>query len=151
MISLEISESISSSLDPEIMSHARLDLAVQETLRFASVSAESSLTILISDDDQLRQLNRQFLGIDETTDVLSFPAGYVDPDTHTTYLGDVIISYPRAAEQAAGAGNTAEDELRLLAVHGTLHLLGYDHADAEDEARMWQVQGDILERMKRNA
>ncbi len=146
MVSLEIAESISSSLDSEILQRARLELAVQETLRFGSASPEAGLTILISEDEQLRQLNRQFLGNDEPTDVLSFPAGHVDPDTKTTYLGDVIISYPRAVEQAAAAGHAVEDELRLLAVHGALHLLGYDHAEPEDEAKMWKAQEEILER-----
>ncbi len=149
MVSLEIAESIANSLNPEILLRARLEQAAQETLHFASASPDASLTILISDDEHLRQLNRQFLGIDEPTDVLSFPAGYLDPDTNATYLGDVIISYPRAAEQVA-AKHPVEDELRLLAVHGALHLLGYDHAEPEDEAKMWKVQEEILERMKRD-
>jgi probable rRNA maturation factor len=149
MISLETAQSIALSIDSAILQRARLELSVQETLRLVGASPESGITILISDDDQLRQLNCQFLGIDEPTDVLSFPAGYVDPDTNTTYLGDVIISYQRATQQATEAGHPAEDELRLLAVHGTLHLLGYDHATLEDEAKMWKAQADILELVKR--
>jgi probable rRNA maturation factor len=144
MIFVEIAETISSSIAPEILQRARLEQAVQAVLHFTAASPDASMTLLISDDDQLRQLNRQFLGNDETTDVLSFPAGYIDPDTNSTYLGDVIVSYPRAAEQAVAAGHPVEDELRLLAVHGTLHLLGYDHIEPEDETKMWKAQDVIL-------
>jgi probable rRNA maturation factor len=142
MIELEIADSF--PLDPVLLQHASLERAAQEALRYTSTSLDSGLTIMISDDAQLRQLNRQFLGIDEPTDVLSVPAGYVDPDTNTTYLGDIIVSYPRAAEQAAAAGHPAEEELRLLVVHGVLHLVGYDHAETEDQAEMWEAQEQIL-------
>ncbi len=148
MIDLEIADSISPFLDPELLQRARLEHAAQETLHFTSTSPDSSLTILISDDAQLRQLNYQFLAIDEPTDVLSFPAGHRDPDTNTIYLGDIILSYPRAAVQAAEAGHGVEAELRLLVVHGVLHLLGYDHAEPEDEATMWAAQEEIMKRIR---
>ena len=144
MIALEISDAISSALPADLLSRARLERAALATLDFTDTSPEAGLTILISDDEHLRQLNRQFLGLDEPTDVLSFPAGYVDPDTQTPYLGDVIISYPRAAEQAFEAGHGVEAELRLLAVHGVLHLLDFDHLEPEDQARMWKAQEEIL-------
>jgi hypothetical protein len=79
MIFVEIAETISSSIAPEILQRARLERVVQAVLHFTASSPDASMTLLISDDDQLRQLNRQFLGNDETTDVLSFPAGYIDP------------------------------------------------------------------------
>ena len=61
-----------------------------------------------------------------------------------TYLGDIIIALPYAARQAAAAGHAAEAELQLLAVHGTLHLLGYDHASPEEKAAMWSAQTAVL-------
>jgi probable rRNA maturation factor len=144
MIELEVADLLSPSPDPAILQKANLERAAQEALRFTSTSLDSGLTILLTDDAQLRQLNRQFLGIDEPTDVLSFPAGHLDPDTNTTYLGDIILSYPRAADQAAAAGHPVEEELRLLVVHGVLHLLGYDHAEPEDQTEMWEAQDRIL-------
>jgi probable rRNA maturation factor len=147
MIELEIAEVILSLIEASSFDLADLEIAAQKTLMFVSASEDAGVTILISDDNQLRQLNQQFLGIDEPTDVLSFHAGHIDPDTNTLYLGDIVISYPRALDQAAGAGHPVLDELKLLVVHGMLHLLGYDHADAEDEAIMWAAQDSILKRL----
>ncbi len=147
MIDLEIAEAIAPHLDPGLLERARLPRAAEEALRFAADPGGSSLTILLTDDEQLRQWNRQFRQIDEPTDVLSFPDGDLDPDRGTIYLGDIAISFPRAAEQAAAAGHPVETELRLLVVHGVLHLLGYDHAEPEDERRMWAAQEEILKRI----
>jgi probable rRNA maturation factor len=77
--------------------------------------------------------------------VLAFPLGEIDPDLHVPYLGDVVISYPRAEAQAATAGHLVLDELRLLVVHGALHLLGYDHQDPSGKNKMWAVQAEVLE------
>jgi probable rRNA maturation factor len=148
MITLEIADSIAPAPDADILHRAGLVRAAQAAFEFTTTSLNTGMTILVSDDEQLRQLNHQFLGFDEPTDVLSFPAGHVDPDTNSLYLGDVILSYPRAAQQAAAAGHSLEDELRLLTVHGVLHLLGYDHVEQEDEAEMWQKQEEILRHIR---
>jgi len=110
-------------------------------------SADGDLTIVLTDDAQLHELNRNYLGIDTPTDVLSFLASETDPETARRYLGDILISIPRAEEQASAAGHTLEAEVQLLTVHGTLHLLGYDHAKAEEKARMWKAQAEVLERI----
>jgi probable rRNA maturation factor len=102
------------------------------------------LTIQLTDDQQLHHLNRDFLGVDAPTDVLSFPAGETDPETGLLYLGDIAISVPRALVQAEAAGHDLQAELQLLTVHGVLHLLGHDHADLEEKAQMWQAQAEIL-------
>ena len=107
-------------------------------------STQGDLTIVLTDDDQLQQLNRKYLGIDAPTDVLSFPAAEMDPDSRRAYLGDVLISVPRAQAQAAAAGHPLESEVQLLAVHGVLHLLGFDHGQTEERARMWSVQNEVL-------
>ncbi len=109
--------------------------------------ARVDLTILQTDDSHLQDLNREYLDHDAPTDVLSFPAGETDPDTGALYLGDIVISIPRAAVQASEAGHSLEDEAQLLVVHGVLHLLGHDHADPLDKARMWTAQADALERL----
>jgi probable rRNA maturation factor len=91
-------------------------------------------------------VNRQFRGIDAPTDVLSFPADEppIEIDDEPPYLGDLIIAYPYASEQAARQGHTLSDSLSLLVVHGTLHLLGYDHDTPEHRAEMWAAQDAAL-------
>jgi probable rRNA maturation factor len=89
------------------------------------------------------------MGIDAPTDVLSFPADLVDPDTRRRYLGDVIISLPRAEAQASENGQSLQDEVLLLAVHGVLHLLGHDHAEPEEKERMWAAQEAVLSHLPR--
>lgn len=140
MILIEIPETLPVTIDP-----ASLEASAQVTLQAASAPVQADLTIVLGDDVQLSQLNRQFLGIDAPTDVLSFPAGEVDPDTDRPYLGDVIISAERA--QAQAVSHSLEDELRLLVVHGVLHLLGYDHAEQADKEKMWGLQREILQRL----
>ena len=122
--------------------------AAQETLDQQGASPQADITLLISDDVQLQDLNRQFLGIDEPTDVLSFPSGEeIDPETEEEYLGDIVLSLERARAQAEAGGHSLESELQLLIVHGVLHLLGHDHAEEEERAVMWAAQAEILERL----
>lgn len=122
-----------------------LTRAATAALQFGGADPSAEMTLAVSDDAQLHALNRQFLEIDAPTDVLSFPSGEIDPDTEALYLGDVIISYPRALAQAAAGGHAVEDELQLLAVHGALHLLGHDHAGEDEKAAMWALQTRALE------
>ena len=116
--------------------------AAETTLRLED--ADGDITILLTDDAQLRELNRQYLGVDAPTDVLSFPSGEADPETGRMYLGDIVISVPQARIQAAAAGHELEAEAQLLVVHGALHLLGYDHAEARDKTAMWAAQDRAL-------
>ncbi len=130
----------------DLVNTAELVRGAEAVLRSYAQSTNSDLTITIEQDERLRELNYQFLGINEPTDVLSFPSGEEDPDVETrrVYLGDIIISYPRAFEQASASGHPITSEIMLLVVHGTLHLLGYDHGDAESKQRMWSAQMDVL-------
>lgn len=130
----------------DLIESQKLENAAVAALEHEGVSQSSDLSIVIDDDDQLRTLNKEFLGIDAPTDVLSFPSGeeVADPDTGELNLGDIIISYPRAAEQAQGAGYPTTNEMQLLVVHGVLHLLGHDHAEPEEKAKMWAAQQEIL-------
>jgi len=116
-------------------------------LTHESKSLESELSIVLTDDARLQQLNRDYLGIDAPTDVLSFPASETDPETGACYIGDILISIPRAQAQAVTAGHPLESEVQLLVVHGVLHLLGHDHAQAEEKALMWKAQAEILEHL----
>ncbi|MGD0611813.1 MAG: rRNA maturation RNase YbeY [Anaerolineales bacterium] len=120
-----------------------LEGAARATLRQQSVP-EADLTLVLAGDARLRTLNREYLEQDVTTDVLSFPSMETDPDTGRRYLGDVVISLPRAESQARAGKHPLEQEVQLLVVHGVLHLLGHDHAEAEDKKRMWTAQAEIL-------
>lgn len=124
-----------------------LERAARFTLDLQPDSADADITIVLTDDQQLHELNRDYLGVDAPTDVLSFPASESDPETGATYLGDILISIPRAAQQAQAAGHPLEAEVQLLVVHGVLHLLGHDHAEAQEKARMWAGQEKVLERL----
>jgi probable rRNA maturation factor len=140
VIHIETNPSLQTDLAPEALERAALVVLAHQ-------STDADLTIVLTDDAQLQGLNRDYLGIDAPTDVLSFPASETDPETDRRYLGDILISLPRAEEQAHAAGHSLEAEAQLLAVHGTLHLLGYDHAGAAEKARMWKAQAEILERL----
>lgn len=110
-------------------------------LRALAVAALAGLKIgpaevgvLVCDDATIRSLNRHFRGKDCATDVLSFPAGFAQPDG-PPYLGDIAISLETAAAEAAEAGTTLEEELRTLLLHGIIHLAGYDHETDRGEMR----------------
>lgn len=126
---------------------ARFTLELEPDSPRGAVPAEADITIVLTDDAQMHELNREFLGVDAPTDVLSFPSDESDPETGATYLGDILISIPRAAQQAQAGGHPLEAEVQLLVVHGVLHLLGYDHAEAEEKAIMWAEQAKVLERL----
>ncbi len=97
--------------------------------------ADPEVTLAFVGDRAIRTLNRKFMKKDRPTDVLSFPLGEKGPDGKY-YLGDIVIAVPVAARQAREKGHALEHELRLLAIHGYLHLLGFDHfAGIEEEER----------------
>jgi probable rRNA maturation factor len=124
-----------------------LERAANAALEHETQPLESELSIVLTDNARLHELNLNYLGIDSPTDVLSFPASETDPETGGRYIGDILISVPRAQEQANAAGHPLESEVQLLVVHGVLHLLGHDHAQAEEKRRMWEAQAGILERL----
>ncbi len=121
-----------------------LEQAAHAALEHESEARDADLSIILTDDARLHELNLNYLGVDAPTDVLSFPASETDPETGARYLGDILISVPRARAQAEAAGHPLEAELQLLVIHGVLHLLGHDHARAQEKARMWKAQAEIL-------
>jgi probable rRNA maturation factor len=120
----------------------RLQSAALTILSQQNATPESALTVVITDDESVAALNRQYRGIDAPTDVLSFLADVppVALGNESLYLGDLIIAYPYAAAQAEGAGHAVDDSLLLLVVHGILHLLGSDHDTPAHRATMWAAQ-----------
>jgi probable rRNA maturation factor len=128
---------------------SRVDVGMIEALARRALEAEgvAELSVLITDDETLRRLNREYAGEDKATDVLSFSQreGEEFPEAEgATPLGEVIVSYPTAERQAREAGRSTEEEVAHLLVHGVLHLLGYDHAEPEEERRMRAREAEIL-------
>ena len=130
-----------------------VEVAVDTILKREGYSADqfARVTVLLTGDARVRRLNRDFAGEDHVTDVLSFGAktvadfpDHADDDIHRVRLGDIVISVPQTKRQAAGKGVTFERELAMLAIHGTMHLLGYDHAEPDDERVMFGKTDDAL-------
>ena len=126
-----------------------IEQAALLTLLRHDLGEPCEVVVVVSDDDALRDLNQRFRGIPRPTDVLSFADDTKGPFSGGTagfprYLGDIVISLDRAQAQADEVGGSLQDELRVLTVHGVLHLLGYDHEDHLDKERMWAQQTEIL-------
>ena len=144
MIVIQIAEELASidfgtPIDPML-----LQRAAREVMDYIGGDKNVDITIILTDDAQIHELNKKYRGIDAPTDVLSFPSGDTDPDSNRLYLGDVVISYPRAQAQAEAGGHLVEAELQLLVVHGVLHLSGYDHVEEQGKSRMRAAQAEIL-------
>ncbi len=125
---------------------ALLQTAVSATLTQQNISPPASLSLVLTDDAQLQQLNQAYRQIDAPTDVLSFAAGkpLFDVPDAIPYLGDILISVPYASRQAEEEGHSLPEELQLLAVHGVLHLLGHDHMQPAQKQMMWAAQTAVL-------
>jgi probable rRNA maturation factor len=142
VVNIQLADDVTSPLDLN-----QIELSASLALQMAAAPLDAELTVVLTGDEELQRLNRQFLEIDAPTDVLSFPADFVDPDSHHPYLGDILVSVERAQQQADLQGHSAGQELRLLIVHGVLHLLGHDHAEESEKARMWSLQDQILSKL----
>jgi probable rRNA maturation factor len=142
MINLLISDQFIKSIDKGILEEAAL-----RTLVTVANDKDAELSIVVENDEYVRKLNHDYRGINETTDVLSFPLNEIDPENGKLYLGDVVISYPKAVIQAQKASHPITAELQLLVIHGVLHLLGFDHSSDLEKKQMWVVQTNVLENL----
>lgn len=107
------------------MSHSSLERFVLRARRAAGL--RDIVNVLVTNNSELRSLNRQFLGKDKPTDVLSFPAAPASPRKSKRFAGEVAISADIARQNAARLGHSVADEVKILVLHGILHLAGYDH------------------------
>ena len=127
---------------------------VRQILKAEGLAPPYEVSLVFTDSETVQQLNRDYRGLDEPTDVLAFymlpqkgtDSSFALPPDGVTRPGEVIISYPQAIEQAKEQEHSTERELALLIVHGILHLLGYDHEEAEEESKMRAREREILER-----
>ncbi|WP_208585942.1 rRNA maturation RNase YbeY [Gracilibacillus suaedae] len=140
--------------ETENVSQDHLDL-IDQLLSYAAkqenIAADSELSISFVNNDEIQQLNKQYRKLDKPTDVLSFALeDEVDQEIRIigadipVALGDIIISVDKASEQALEYNHSFSRELGFLALHGFLHLLGYDHMNEEDERKMFSRQEEIL-------
>ncbi|WP_099221190.1 rRNA maturation RNase YbeY [Listeria costaricensis] len=132
---------------------------VEDILQFAAdylkLPPDTELSVTFTDNENIRVINRDYRDKDQATDVISFALEEIgEGETEIHYetedgvpriLGDIIISTERAAEQAADYGHSLDRELGFLAVHGLLHLLGYDHMQPEEEKVMFGLQKEVLD------
>ncbi|HUW46434.1 MAG TPA: rRNA maturation RNase YbeY [Dehalococcoidia bacterium] len=126
----------------------------QTVLKAEGVAPPYEVSLVFTDSETVKQLNRDYRGVDEPTDVLAFymlpqqgaDSSFALPPDGVTRLGEVIISYPQAVAQAREQGHSPERELALLVIHGILHLLSYDHEEPEEESKMRERERELLER-----
>ena len=125
----------------------------EEALSEEQIYDDAEVSVTVVSNAEIRELNREHRDNDNVTDVLSFPMGEdgffdVNPDTGCIMLGDIVISAPKAKEQAQEYGHSFMRELCFLVTHSIFHLLGYDHeASAEEEKIMFDKQNGVLEKL----
>lgn len=143
LITVQIEEQYENKVDTDKLH--RLAISV---LKAEGKAGPLELGVVVTTDEEVHTLNREYLGHDYETDVISFGMegedDFVTPKEKPAYLGDVVISYDRAAEQGPEYGHTAEQEVATLLIHGLLHLLEYDDMDEESREKMHARQDLLL-------
>lgn len=159
------------TINIEYESETKLDIpykeiitaAVEESMDYEGCPYEAEVNVLITDNEDIRQINKEFRNIDSPTDVLSFPMvdyespsnfdhledmtnDYFSPETGELLLGDIVISVDKVMEQAEKYGHSETREMAFLVAHSMLHLFGYDHMEEDERLVMEQKQEEILSR-----
>lgn len=137
---------------------------IEHSLDHEGCPYETEVNLLLTSDEEIHRMNREFRNIDRATDVLSFPMleyekpgdfsfleeaenDCFNPDTGELLLGDIVISKDKVLEQAEAYGHSPRRELAFLTAHSMLHLMGYDHMEPEEAAEMERRQAEILEQL----
>ena len=113
-------------------------------IEYMELNPECEISLSFVDVQEMEELHIKWMQEDGPTDVLSFPMDMPESKGDVVTLGDIVISPAVAAQQAASAGHSVEDEMYILATHGLLHILGYDHADPDEEKVMFALQEKIV-------
>lgn len=127
---------------------AKYNELFEKTIKFLNLDGDYYMSVTIVDNQKIHVINKEYRGVDRPTDVISF--ALLDNEANKPIkgmpidLGEIIISFEKAEEQAKEYGHSSEREFSFLFVHGLLHLLGYDHMEKEDEEVMFKLQDDIL-------
>lgn len=142
MLNLILPNSYAKQID-----QSRLAEAYREGLRVLGLPDNASVTLRVTNNRLIRQLNHTWRGENAVTDVLSFDNAFTDPETGEQYLGDIVISFQKAGQQAQAGEHSLQTEIEMLFVHGLLHLAGFDHADQQGWSEMTRKQDQILKRI----
>jgi probable rRNA maturation factor len=146
-INILVDEALEIAVEP-----AWLEAVARRVLAAENVGAQTEMGLVISSDERVQELNRDYRDIDEPTDVLAFSAReeaaglppFIPPPDGVLHLGEVIISYPQALIQAEEHGHPLQKELAILLIHGLLHLLGYDHEKSDAKRKMRAREKELL-------
>lgn len=125
---------------PETQMHSLLDFGIT----YMELNPECEISLTFVDVTEMEELHIKWMDESGPTDVLSFPMDLPERDGEAVTLGDIVIAPAVAAKQAADAGHSVEHEIYILATHGLLHILGYDHADPDEEKVMFALQEKII-------
>lgn len=128
-----------------ILENINVNYIIENCTKVIPLDEDIELSVIFTGNRKTRILNQRFRNIDTPTDVLSFPMNSVNPETNTKYIGDIVISIPKALNQARFYKNSFSDEISLLLTHGFLHLVGKDHDTKSKKKTMWLLQDLILE------
>ncbi len=153
VVNWDVAEELENQIDRPF-----LEGVLAETLAGRKPAGPFEISLTITTDEGIRHLNRRYRDIDSATDVLSFPMLdfegpeqpkqlFPSPPGGPLALGDIVVSYPRAVEQAREYGHSLEREIAFLLVHAVMHLLGYDHEDTVDQQAMRHEEEVVLERL----
>lgn len=152
-INILVREEFETLVEPAV-----LEKIAGEVVSFTRPGGNYEFGVVVTGDDEIRQLNRIYRAMDKATDVLSFamtdetaeegPEQFPLTSDGVDHLGEVIISYERALEQAQQNKHPVEKEITILLIHGVLHLLGYDHEDEAQAEEMEQIESELLQRVE---
>jgi probable rRNA maturation factor len=141
---------INNQQDSAEISETMLENLIKAIFEAGELEQSGELSVTLVDDEEMRKLNLEYRNIDKTTDVLSFPQDegmempVPEDSSFVPLIGDIIISVPVAARQAAEAGHSLEKEIMVLMIHGILHLFGYDHDNIYQQIFMQEEEREIL-------
>lgn len=151
-INISVEQKLSVSIDENW-----LQKIASETLDAEGIELPVEMGLVITDDKTVKELNKTYRGVNDTTDVLAFhmvddtlqdaETPFIGPPDGVKHLGEVVISYSQATKQAHAQGHSPLRELELLIIHGILHLLGYDHESSEEAQQMRAREDEILKRL----
>ena len=143
LLEVEVVKAVAAPITPAFVRAVLRRAAAVPELAARLPEGEVTVAVRITDDEEMRRLNKTYAGDDHPTDVLSF-------EGDRAHVGDIAISWPRVVEQAQEWGHSEKDEMSVLLVHGLLHLLGWDHATSAETEEMWRLTYIPLSGLRRS-
>jgi probable rRNA maturation factor len=135
----------------ELVPSDEITALIEYSLGALNLNPECEVSLTFVDENEMTELHVKWMDEPGPTDVLSFPMDMPAVENEAVTLGDIVIAPTVAAQQAATAGHSIDHEIFILAAHGLLHILGYDHANAADEKVMFTLQEDLVKKYQESA